>query len=144
MFGVVKRIIEDYTPGLLNVSEKMLGEVRSHVEEAGYPLPEGEVNYISGLNWAMYKNRAALVGGEVNEGCSRNGNTVIVSHDVWQNAVAFEAYDADGKMIAVSMYGLGYSGDRNQVERTTVLFPAGAIEVKAVGWDGQRATCYRD
>ena len=47
-------------------------------------------------------------------------------------------------MIAVSMYGLGYSGDRNQVERTTVLFPAGAVEVKAVGWDGQRATCYRD
>ena len=144
MFGVVKRIIEDYTPGLLNVSEKMLGEVRSHVEEAGYPLPEGEVNYISGLNWAMYKNRAALVGGEVNEGCSRNGNTVIVSHDVWKNAVAFETYDANGEMIAISMYGLGHSSDRHHIDQTTVLFPAGAVEVKAVGWDGQRAICYRD
>lgn len=143
MFQEVKRIIEDYTPGLLCVSEKMLNEVRQHVEEAGYPLPEGEVNYISGINWQMYKDRAEMVTGDVNQGCTRHGTYVTVENSVWQNTVAFETYDADGKMIAITMYGLGHSSNVNNIDGTDVLFPAGSTEIKAVSWDGKRVTCYQ-
>lgn len=147
MFMKVKRIIEDYSPGLLCVSEKMLNEVRQHVEEAGYPLPEGEVNYISGLNWQMYKDRAEMVTGDVNQGCTRHGTYVTVDNDIWQNTVAFETYDASGKMIAITMYGLGHTqygtSDSNNVNGTDVLFPAGSTEIKAVSWDGKRVTCYQ-
>lgn len=143
MLQEVKRIIEDYTPGLLNISQKMIDELKQHVAEAGYPLPEGEVNYISGLNWKMYKDRAAMVTGQVGEGCTSHGTYVTVQNSVWQNAVAFETYDAEGKMIAVSMYGLGHSADINNITATDVIYPAGAVEIKAVSWDGQRATCYK-
>lgn len=143
MFSAVKRIIEDYTPGLLNVSEKMIQEVRDHVEDAGYPTPEGEINYISGLNWEMYKNRLDLVTGEVNQGCTRSGTTVTVSNSVWQNAVAFETYDADGELVAITMYGLGHSNDTSAIDGTDVLFPSGSARIDAVSWNGTRATCYQ-
>lgn len=143
MFQPIKRIIEDYTPGLLNISQKMIDELTQYVAEAGYPLPEGEVNYISGLNWQMYKDRAALVTGQVGEGCTSHGTYVTVQNSVWQNAVAFETYDAEGKMIAISMYGLGHSADINNITATDVIYPAGAAEIKAVSWDGQRVTCYK-
>lgn len=143
MFQPIKRIIEDYTPGLLNISQKMIDELKQYVAEAGYPLPEGEVNYISGLNWKMYKDRAAMVTGQVGEGCTSHGTYVTVQNSVWQNAVAFETYDAEGKMIAISMYGLGHSADINNITATDVIYPAGAVEIKAVSWDGQRVTCYK-
>lgn len=143
MFCVVKRIIEDYTPGLLNVSQKMLDEVTQHVEEAGYETPVGEINYISGLNWEMYKNQLDLVTGEVNEGCTKSGTTVTVSNSVWQNAVAFETYDSDGELIAITMYGLGHSSDTSAVDGTSVLFPSGSARIDAVSWNGTRVTCYQ-
>ncbi len=143
MFRAVKRIIEDYTPGLLCISQKMIDELTQHVAEAGYPEPEGEVNYISGLNWEMYKNKAALVTGEVNQGCTNNGTSVTVSNKVWQNAVAFETYDADGKMVAISMYGLGGGDNTSNITSTKVLFPSGATTIKAVSWNGERAVVYQ-
>ena len=138
----VKRIIEDYTPGLLCISQKMIDELKAHVEKEGLPTPEGEINYISGLNWQMYKDRAALVKGQVGEGCTRSGNTVRVDGNVWQNAVAFETYDASGKMVAISMYGLGGGSNIKNVRYTSVLFPSGSKTVKAVSWNGERAVCY--
>ena len=142
MLVPVKRIIEDYTPGLLNVSQKMIDELKAYVEKENLPTPEGEINYISGLNWQMYKDRAALVKGQVGEGCTRSGNTVRVDGNVWQNAVAFETYDAAGKMVAISMYGLGGGDNINQIRYTSVLFPSGSKTVKAVSWNGERAVCY--
>ena len=138
----VKRIIEDYTPGLLCISQKMIDELKAHVEKEALPTPEGEINYISGLNWQMYKDRAALVKGQVGEGCTLRGTSVTVDGSVWQNAVAFETYDASGKMVAISMYGLGGGDNIKNVRYTSVLFPKGSKTVKAVSWNGERAVCY--
>ena len=74
-----------------------------------------------------------------------NGKRIKVQHQVWQNAVAFETYDANGNLLRISMGGLGEDSE-TEYNFTQVLWPETATEqaayIMAVGWDGTRVKCY--
>ena len=68
-----------------------------------------------------------------------------VLHSKWKNVVAFETYDAEGKLLRITMQGLG--GD-NANSYTQVMWPNSSTEkaayIMAVGWDGTRMKCYEE
>lgn len=147
--GMLKPIdayIEDYGSDWLKINEAMITELETYVAGKNYPLPGAEVNYISALNWRTYANKAALTDAGVNRGTSYDAalSRVTVQHSVWKNVVAFETYDASGKLLRISMQGLG--GDSGNTY-TQVLFPEKGDEmssyIMAVGWDGTRIKCYQ-
>ena len=145
----INRYIEDYSPGWMKISQSMIDDLKKHVADAGFPTPEGEINYISAKNWKIYRDRLSLVAGNINEGCEQiqDGSLtrIKVSHDVWQNVVAFETYDADGHLLRISMGGLGEASETGY-SYTQVLWPQTETEkaayIMAVGWDGTRIKCY--
>lgn len=140
MLQAVDLYIEDYSREWLKISQAMVDELKQYVATKGYPLPEGEVNYISALNCDIYKNRLPVSGpDQIGRGCSKSGTFVTVPHSTWQNAVAFETFDADGNLLRITMAGLGSD---NTHSTTKVLFPSGSKYIMAVGWDGTRIKCY--
>lgn len=143
--GLLKPIhfyVQDYGSDWLVIGEKQINELKAYVADKGYPQPKGEVNYISALNWKMYKDQAPLEG-TLNQGCTKtsHNNTpyIQVDHKQWKNVVAFETYNAEGELLRISMHGLG--GD-NADNYTKVMFPKGSAYIMAVGWDGTRMKCY--
>ena len=145
MLRPINAFIEDYGANWLKINESMIQELRNHVAEKGYKKPEGEINYISARNWKIYRDKLPLEGAAVGEGCSETSGRIKVMHDVWKNAVAFETYDAEGKLLRISMGGLGEDTD-NGYKFTQVLWPQTETEkaayIMAVGWDGTRIKCY--
>lgn len=145
MLRPINAFIEDYGADWLKINESMIQELRHYVAEKGYKKPEGEINYISARNWKIYRDKLSLEGAAVGEGCSEVSGRIKVMHDVWKNAVAFETYDAEGKLLRISMGGLGEDTD-NGYKFTQVLWPQSSTEkaayIMAVGWDGTRIKCY--
>lgn len=150
MLRPINAFIEDYGADWLKINESMIQELRTYVAGKGYPKPQGEINYISARNWKIYRDKLALEGGTVGEGCSvvpaGGAQRIKVMHDVWKNAVAFETYDAEGNLLRISMGGLGEDTD-SEYKFTQVLWPQTASEqadyIMAVGWDGTRIKCYQ-
>lgn len=142
MLKPVEIYVSDYGSNWLMISQAMIDDLKNYVAQKGYPTPEGEVNYISALNWQCYAERRPVTGpDQVGRGCSVAGsNKIKVPHSTWHNAVAFETYDASGNLLRITMAGLG-SDDSNSY--TTVLFPSGSSYIMAVGWDGTRIKCYQ-
>ena len=142
MFKPIKAYIEDYSPGWLIIEPVQIDQLKEYVAKKGYKKLNAEVNYITALNWRTYKDQAPLQG-NLNEGCTdithRDTPFVQVSHNAWKNVVAFETYDANGKLIRISMQGLGSDGGNTF---TKVMFPEGSAYIMAVGWDGPRMKCY--
>lgn len=144
MFKPINAFIEDYSAEWLKISLEMIDEVKAHVAAKGYPIPKGEINYISGRNWRTYAEQLPLQGGALNEGCTKVDNYIKVLHSVWKNVVAFETYDKDDNLVRISMQGLG--SPQNDNSYTMVLWPQTEDEraayIMAVGWDGTRIKCY--
>ena len=142
MLKPIKAFIADYSKEWLIIDQKQIDELKAYVKEKGHKKIDAEVNYISALNWKTYRDKAPLAG-TVNVGCSvvdhRGVPFVKVMHNQWKNTVAFETYDAEGKLLRISMHGLG--GDDADTY-TKVMFPEGSAYVEAVGWDGTRMKCY--
>lgn len=150
MLKPICQVMDDYGYGWLKISEQMINDLKRHVEEEGYPTPEGELNYITSQNYMFYSEKRQ-VEGELNVGCSpvdMNGYRYIkVDHRFWKNAVAYETYDRDGRLLRISMYGLGAPANSFS-PYTMVLWPRTAQEqsayVMAVSWDGKRVRCYTE
>ena len=142
MLKPVKAFIADYSSEWLIIDQKQIDDLKSYVKAKGHKSIEAEVNYISALNWKVYKDKAPLEG-SLNVGCTvtnhRGVPYIKVDHKRWKNTVAFETYDAEDNLIRISMHGLG--GDDND-NYTMVMFPQEAAYIKAVGWDGTRMKCY--
>ena len=136
--------IEDYSAGWNMISEDMINELKQYVAEKGYPMPQGEVNYISANNWRCYAEKLA-VSGTLNDGCTKSTGYVTVDHNKWKNVVAYETYDANGNLLRITMAGLGCENIYNTY--TKVLYPSNIKEksayIMAVGWDGTRVKCYQ-
>ena len=151
MLKPIRYYVQDYGPTWLNISTDMINELKQYVAAKGYPTPEGEINYISALNWECYKNKLPLQGAEINVGCTPTSHIydkrepavpyIKVDHNVWKNTVAFETYNKEGELIRISMHGLGAD---EKVGFTMVMFPETANYIMAVGWDGTRIKCYQE
>lgn len=134
--GLLREInfkVGDYGPAKqITITKEMVDEVKAYGD--GKPQPATPViNYISGNTVEIYRQGLAM-SGTYNQGITDGENSKTISHSVWKNAVAFETYDADGKMIEVCIAGTGCIDNSS----TYVRYPEGAAYVMAVSWDGKR------
>ena len=122
----------------------MLDELKADVEAKGYKEAPAALNYINAYNWTRFRDQVKLTDAGLNSGCSAlNNNRIQVDNDTWAGAVGYETYDAGGKLIRITMFGLG---DNQKSSRyTQVLFPSseGASYIMAVGFDGTKVKCYQ-
>ena len=140
----IKAYIEDYSPGWNIITQAMLDELKADVEAKGYKEAPAALNYINAYNWTRFRDQVKLTDAGVNSGCTAlNNNRIQVDNDTWAGAVGYETYDAGGKLIRITMFGLG---DNQKSSRyTQVLFPSseGASYIMAVGFDGTKVKCYQ-
>ena len=148
MLRPINAYIEDYNAGWNVINEAMIDNLKAYVKEQGYPAYTEEINYINGHNYHIYRDCLKLdVPEALGEGCKLNGNKVTVQHSAVKNAVAFETYNSKGKLVRITMYGLG-SDDNHSY--TQVLYPKSsdatlsAAYIMAVGYDGERIKIYEE
>ena len=146
MLRPINAYIEDYNAGWNIITEQMIADLKAHVEAQGYPAFSEEINYINGHNYTIYRDGLKLVVPEkLGTGCQLSGNKVTIQHSAVNNAVAYETYNYEGKLLRITMYGLG-SNDSHSY--TQVLFPQSydmdqnAVYIMAVGYDGTRIKVY--
>ena len=146
MLRPINAYIEDYNAGWNIITEQMIADLKAHVEAQGYPAFSEEINYINGHNYTIYRDGLKLVVPEkLGTGCQLSGNKVTIQHSAVKNAVAYETYNYEGKLLRITMYGLG-SNDSHSY--TQVLFPQSydmdqnAVYIMAVGYDGTRIKVY--
>ena len=141
MLAIMNRYIEDYSSAWFTITEDMCRDVQTHARK--YPKPESPVIfYITTNSAGIYRDKLNIIPSPdftpvVDDSKQRS---FLVPADKWANAVAFEVYDADGKLIRVCLRGL----DQQDNQSTTVILPPGAHSVMAVQWDGRRYTIYQN
>lgn len=148
MLRPIHAYIEDYTPGWDIIDSAMIAKLKTYVKEQGYPAFTEEINYINGHNYHIYRDCLALeVPDSMGKGCKQNGNKVVVQHSDIKNAVAFETYNNKGKLLRITMYGLGSDDEHSY---TQVLYPTNkdadlnSAYIMAVGYDGTRIKIYEE
>ncbi|MDL2223802.1 M60 family metallopeptidase [Bacteroidales bacterium OttesenSCG-928-M06] len=132
----VSKTFDDYGSSTLKITEAMCQTVRDYVKEKGWKKPVGVINYISGNTVKIYEQQLPVTG-TLNEGVTGTGDSRVVSHNVWKNAVVYKTYKKD-EVIRLTMAGTGTKNNSS----TRVPFPAGATKIVAVSWDGKETTVY--
>ena len=142
MLKPINEYIEDYGAGWNKITQQMIDQLKAHVKQKGYAPVTEELNYVTGYNYPIYRDRKPLeTPTTLGEGCTLNGSTVKVLHSKVKNAVAYETYDSRDSLIRITMYALGSDAAHSY---TQVLYPGGedAAYIMAVGFDGQRKKIY--
>ncbi len=134
--------IDDYGTGYLQVSQENVEEVIAYVADRGYLKPVSPVlHYISAHSMEVYRERQPL-SGQTGSGATlltEQGHCyLLIDHQVWKNAVAYETYDTTGQLVHVTISG---TGDLS-LQTTRVAYPADAGKVYAAGYDGTRIQVY--
>lgn len=143
MFKTVDESIGDYATRQLTITQTMLNNLKSEIEASNYPEPPAAFYYIDVNNMPAFRDKAALVANDINAGCTRQGNTVTISHASWKNVVGFETYDANGNLLHCTSYGHGsseYVPTYTNIVWNTSESPA---YIMAVGFDGTKVKCYQ-
>ncbi len=131
MLAPIDLIVDDYTVGRMKITTEDIQQIKLYASK--YPKPNTPVlHYLTANSVDIYKNQEA-VSGIKNTGFERLENKIIINHELWKNAVAFETYIGD-KLAKIAFCGAGST----EVKTTTVHTPEGTTSVKAVGWDGKR------
>lgn len=134
--GLLREInmkVQDYgSAKQITITKDMVEEVKNFGKGKPEP-PTTEINYISGNTVDIYRKKLSM-SGTYNLGVTDGDKSKTISHTVWKNAVAFETYNAEGKMIEVCIAGTGCTDNSS----TFVRYPDGATGIKAVSWDGKR------
>jgi len=134
--------ISDYTNAQMTITQSMIDDVKSYVLAKGYAKPVSPViNYISANSVNAFKNMQPVsgvtgVGAQITT--NAQGQFLLVDNSKWNNAVAFETYNASNQLISVSIVGTGDTTLAN----TYVDYPANALNVYAVGYNGQKILVY--
>ena len=142
LFKTVDATIGDYATRTIVITETMLNTLKNEIEALNYPEPPEAFYFIDVNNYPVFRDKAALVAGNVGAGCSRSGSNVIIQHNQWKNVVGFETYKADGTLLHITNYGHGNSA--NKPQSTTVVWNTSEqpAYIMAVGFDGTRVKCY--
>ncbi len=143
MLKVYNDYLIDYTNGYMRITQAQVDALKVHGVQ--YPEPESPVMYyISAKNYEIYRDQLPLEVEYQSEGLVRlhryfpNNGHVGFGAGVIQNAVAFETFDANGKLTRITMAGFRYSS----AGTIFALYPAGSARIDAIGWDGTRKTVY--
>ena len=138
----INATISDYSNGQLTITQSMIDDVKAYVLMKGYAKPVSPViNYLSANSVNAYKNLLPVsgitgIGAQIVN--NAQGQFLLVNNSKWNNAVAFETYDAGDQLISVSIVGTGDTTLAN----TYVDFPSNALKVYAVGYNGQKILVY--
>ena len=138
MLSSMDRLLDDYGKAHITVTREMALEALDYAKR--YPKPDTDVlYYITGNSVEIYRDKLNIKQPE--EGTEAppivNGRMEMPAQ-LWENAVAFEAYQGD-KLLRISLRGLNHKDNCS----TTVICPIGTDTVKAVQWDGTRYTVLR-
>ena len=107
MLAPTNRYMNDYSSRMLTVIDEMAEDALAHA--ARYPKPDTSViYYINADNVNIYRERRPVQPSPGSSPQLKDG-VFIMPANVWQNAVAFEAYSGD-KLICISLRGLGAKG----------------------------------
>lgn len=134
--------ISDYTNAQMTITQSMIDDVKSYILAKGYAKPVSPViNYLSANSVNAFRNMLPVsgttgVGAQITT--NAQGQFLLVDNSKWNNAVAFETYDASNQLISVSIVGTGDTTLAN----TYVDYPANALNVYAVGYNGQKILVY--
>ncbi len=128
----MNRYVEDYQSHMVTITPEMCKKAIDHARK--YPKPDSSViYYINANNVHIYRDRLPVQPSPEFKPDFRKGK-VTIPGDAWQNAVAFEAYDADGNLLRIALRGLNHEDNAT----TDLICPAGTAGIKAVQWDGAR------
>lgn len=139
MLAIMNRHVEDYIPHWVTITKEMCEKSLKHARQ--YPKPDSPVIfYITVNNVEIYRDKRPITPSpDFRPTLSHQPSPrFTVPADKWANAVAFEVYDKDEKLIRVCLRGLNQSDNSS----TDVLLPDGATTVMAVAWDGKRYIIY--
>lgn len=135
MLAPMSRLVDDYGKAWLTITEDMCIDLLK--KTAKYPKPESPVVfYINANNVEIYKEKLDIVPSPRFQAELRNPQrpSFVVPADQWENAVAFEVYDKEDKLIRICLRGLNQMDNKS----TEVFLPPTAEYVMAVQWDGKR------
>lgn len=124
------------------ITQSMIDDVKSYVLAKGYAKPVSPViNYLSANSLNAFKNMQPVsgvtgIGAQITT--NAQGQFLLVDNSQWKNAVAFETYNTSNQLISVSIVGTGDTTLAN----TYVDYPANALNVYAVGYNGQKILVY--
>lgn len=131
----------DYTSGWIVISQTMVDNLKSYIENKGYEEAPAGLNWITAYNWDRFKNKTPLNAGTLNAGCSTSGSYIRVDNTTWPGAVGYETYDADDNHVANTVFG--YNDSSQSTRYTYVKWPSGAKYIMAVGYDGTKVKIYQ-
>lgn len=143
MLKPYNHFFRDYGNFWLKISPQMIDELKRYIADKGYPEADKMLNYINCYNWQVFRDGAKLVKNKVCAGCTRHDALVRIENDAWKNVVGYETYDARGRLLRISMLGLGNTEPGKTQTYTEVLWPEGSAYIMAVGYDGERVICYK-
>ena len=141
--GILKPYFRDYGDFWIKISQEMIDELKAYIAAKGYPEADKMINYINCYNWQVFRDSAKLQTNKVNAGCTRHDNLVRIENDAWRNVIGYETYNSHGKLLRISMLGLGNTEPGKTQTYTEVLWPEGAAYIMAVGYDEQRVKCFK-
>ena len=128
----MNRFVEDYQSHMVTITPEMCKKAIEHARR--YPAPDSSViYYINANNVHIYRDRLPVQVSPQYTPEFRKGKVTIPA-DACQNAVAYEAYDAEGELLRIALRGLNHSDNAT----TDLICPPGTAVIKAVQWDGAR------
>lgn len=128
----MNRYVEDYQSHMVTITPEMCRQAIAHARQ--YPKPDTSViYYINANNVHIYRDRLSVQPTPDYKPEFRKGMVTIPS-TVWQNAVAYEAYDEAGNLLRIALRGLNHEDNAT----TDLICPLGTTAIKAVQWDGTR------
>ncbi|NIF05163.1 T9SS type A sorting domain-containing protein [Chryseobacterium sp. Tr-659] len=134
----IDRSIDDYGVGQLTITQAQIDATIAHIQAQNYQAPVSPVmHYISSRSIAAFRDHLPL-SGQTGQGVTLSNGYLTVQHSVWQNAVAYETFNANNELIYVSVMGTGDTTNQT----TKVYYPSNAAAVYAVGYDGQKILVY--
>jgi len=138
-FTPVNVDIHEYSTQNVTITQEMINKTLAEIKSKGYKKPVSPViNYISGNTRDIFRDRLKL-NGKRGEGVTLANSFLIIDNSFWQNAVAYEIYDKNDKIIGISIPG---TGDKSY-KTTNIYYPSPyANKVYAVGYDGDRILVY--
>ena len=70
---------------------------------------------------------------------------ITIKHSAWPNVIGFKAYDANGKLVEIYSYGIGYVGSNKNYRPsyTSVTLGSNVAYINAVSYDGSETLCYK-
>lgn len=137
MLRPVDEEMDDYRVAHTTITQKDCDALIAYGKK--YPAPKSSViYYINANNVEAYKNELHVTGTLGNGVSQSKPGFLRIDHATWKNAVAFEAYDAEGAVVRITMSGTGTKDNAF----TLAKYPADATCLKAVSWDGKRTVIY--